>query len=140
MRPRHPGLREETARAAMRERLALAVERYEAGDTTSDLNVIDSWVQHVRELFDLMPAEGEEAAAAVAKRMAAVPQAYRQFSQTLLGAARNGRHPAQLQVEEVAGQCAAWTTPEESFYDGLVKRLTGVPDSLRGELEAAARE
>jgi hypothetical protein len=46
-----PGLREETARAAMRERLALAVERYEAGDTTSDLNVIDSWVQHVRELF-----------------------------------------------------------------------------------------
>ena len=86
-----PGLREQTARAAMQERLALAVERYDAGDTTSDLNVIDSWVQYVRELFDLMPAEGEEAAATVAKRMAAVPDAYRQFSQTLLGAARNGR-------------------------------------------------
>ena len=43
------------------------------------------------QLFDLMPAEGEEAAATVARRMAAVPQAYRQFSQTLLGAARNGR-------------------------------------------------
>ena len=85
-----PGLREQTARAAMQERLALAVERYDAGDTTSDLNVIDSWVQYVRELFDLMPAEGEEAAATVAKRMAAVPEAYRQFSQTLLGAARNG--------------------------------------------------
>ena len=86
-----PGLREQTARAAMRERLALAVERYDAGDTTSELNVIDSWVQYVRELFDLMPAEGEEAAAAVARRMAAVPEAYRQFSQTLLGAARKGR-------------------------------------------------
>jgi hypothetical protein len=53
-----PGLREQTARAAMQERLALAVERYDAGDTTSDLNVIDSWVQHVRELFDLMPRRG----------------------------------------------------------------------------------
>jgi uncharacterized protein (DUF885 family) len=135
-----PGLREQTARAAMQERLAVAVERYDAGDTTSDLNVIDSWVQYVRELFDLMPAEGEEAAATVAKRMAAVPEAYRQFSQTLLGAARNGRPPARLQVEEVAKQCAAWATPEDSFYGGLVERLTGVPDSLRGELDAAARE
>src|SRR6202451_4617277 len=87
-----------------------------------------------------MPAEGEEAAATVAKRMAAVPEAYRQFSQTLLGAARNGRPPARLQVEEVAKQCAAWATPQDSFYSGLVKRLTGVPDSLRGELDAAARE
>ena len=135
-----PGLREQTARAAMQERLALAVERYDAGDTTSDLNVIDSWVQYVRELFDLMPAEGEKAAATVAERMAAVPEAYRQFSQTLLGAALNGRPPARLQVEEVAKQCAAWATPEDSFYGGLVKRLTGVPDSLRGELDAAARE
>ena len=135
-----PGLREQTARAAMQERLAVAVERYDAGDTTSDLNVIDSWVQYVRELFDLMPAEGEEAAATVARRMAAVPEAYRQFSQTLLGAARNGRPPARLQVEEVAKQCAAWATPEDTFYGGLVNRLTGVPDSLRGELDAAARE
>jgi uncharacterized protein (DUF885 family) len=135
-----PGLREQTARAAMAERLALAVERYDAGDTTSELNVIASWVHDVRELFDLMPAEGEEAAATVARRMAAVPEAYRQFSQTLLGAARNGRPPARLQVEEVAKQCAAWATPGDSFYGGLVKRLTGVPDSLRGELDAAARE
>ena len=135
-----PGLREQTARAAMQERLALAVERYDAGDTTSDLNVIASWVQDVRQVFDLMPAEGEEAAATIATRMAAVPEAYRQFSQTLLGAARNGRPPARLQVEEVAKQCAAWATPEDSFYGGLVMRLTGVPDSLRGELDAAARE
>ena len=42
-----PGLREQTARAAMQERLALAVERYDAGDTTSEINVIDSWVQYV---------------------------------------------------------------------------------------------
>jgi len=134
-----PEPREEVARAAMRERLALAVECYDAGDTTSELNTITSWVQMVREVFDLMPTEGEEAAANISKRMAVVPRAYRQLSATLLDAARNGRSAARRQVEEVVGQCVAWAKPGDSFYSGLVERLTGVPDSLRGELAVAAR-
>src|SRR3984885_10244368 len=134
-----PGPRDQAARAAMRERLALAVERYDAGDTTSELNTINSWVQGVRKVFDLMPTDGEEAAASIAKRMAAVPRAYRQLSETLLDQARNGRCAARRQVEEVAGQCAAWARPGDSFYSGLGGRLTAVPDSLRGELAAAAR-
>jgi uncharacterized protein (DUF885 family) len=123
----------------MAERLALAVECYDAGDTTSELSTISSWVQRVREVFDLMPTEGEEAAANIARRMAAEPRAYRQLSETLLEAARDGRCAARRQVEEVAGQCAAWARPGESFYGGLAGRLTGVPDSLRGELAVAAR-
>jgi uncharacterized protein (DUF885 family) len=134
-----PEPREQVARAAMRERLALAVECYDAGDTTSELNTISSWAQKVREVFDLMPTQGEEAAANIAKRMAAVPRAYRQLSATLLDAARDGRCAARRQVEEVAWQCAAWVKPGDSFYSGLVGRLTGVPDSLRGELGVAAR-
>ena len=58
-----PALREQIARAAMRERLAVAVDLYDAGDTTSELNVSEGWVQYVRQLFDLMPTDGEEAAA-----------------------------------------------------------------------------
>jgi uncharacterized protein (DUF885 family) len=134
-----PEPREQVARAAMRERLALAVERYDAGDTSSELNTIASWVQMVREVFDLMPTEGEEAAANIAQRMAAVPRAYRQLSATLLDAARNGRPAARRQVEDVAGQCAAWAKPGDSFYSGLAGRLTAVPDSLRRELGVAAR-
>jgi uncharacterized protein (DUF885 family) len=134
-----PEPREQVARAAMRERLALAVECYDAGDTTSELNTISSWVQGVREVFDLMPTQGEEAAANIATRMAAVPRAYRRLSATLLDAARDGRCVARRQVEEVAGQCAAWARPGGSFYSGLVGRLTAVPDSLRAELGVAAR-
>jgi len=119
-----PDPREQVARAAMRERLALAVECYDAGDTTSELNTISSWVQRVREVFDLMPAQGEEAAADIARRMAAVPGAYRQLSATLLDAARDGRCAARRQVEEVAGQCAVWARPGDSFYSGLAGRLT----------------
>src|SRR6202161_1056455 len=134
-----PDPREQVARAAMRERLALAVECYDAGDTTSELNTIASWVQRAREVFDLMPTEGEEAATNIARRVAAVPRAYRQLSATLLDAARDGRCAARRQVEEVAGQCAAWAKPGDSFYSGLAGRLTAVPDSLRGELGVAAR-
>ncbi|MFY9890307.1 MAG: DUF885 domain-containing protein [Streptosporangiaceae bacterium] len=134
-----PEPREEVARAAMRERLAQTVEGYDAGDTTSELSTINSWVQRVRTVFDLMPADGEEAAANIARRMAAVPRAYRQLSATLLDAARDGRPAARRQVEEVAGQCAAWASPGDSFYSGLVGRLTAVPDSLREELGVAAR-
>src|ERR1700747_3609237 len=54
-----PDTREQVARAAMAERLALAVECYGAGDTTSELNTINSWVQKGREVFDLMPTDGE---------------------------------------------------------------------------------
>src|SRR6185312_8420267 len=90
--------REQVARAAMAERLALAVERYDAGDITSELSTISSWVQRVREVFDLMPTDGEEAAVSIARRMAAVPRAYRQLSQTLLAAARDGRCAARRQV------------------------------------------
>jgi uncharacterized protein (DUF885 family) len=133
------GPREQVARDAMRERLALAAECYDAGDTTSELNTISSWVQGVREVFDLMPTDGEEAAANIARRMAAVPRAYRQLSATLLDAARSGRSPARRQVEEVAGQCAAWAKPGDSYYSGLVERLTGVPDSLGGARAGAAR-
>jgi uncharacterized protein (DUF885 family) len=131
--------RDRVARDAMRERLALAAECYDAGDSTSKLNTINSWVQMVREGFDMMPTEGEEAAASIAKRMAAVPRAYRQLSATLLDAARNGRCAARRQVEEVAGQCAAWARPGDSFYSGLAGRLTAVPASLQRELGVAAR-
>jgi uncharacterized protein (DUF885 family) len=132
--------REQVARAAMQERLGLAVERYDAGDTTSQLNVIASPVQDVREIFDLMPTDGEQAAVNVTRRMAAVPAAYRQLSGTLLSAARDGRPPARLQVEEVAKQCADWAKPGESFYADLAGQLTGVPGSLRGDLEQAAEQ
>jgi uncharacterized protein (DUF885 family) len=130
---------ERVAQAAMRERLALAVERYEAGDTTSDLNTLNSWVQRVREVFDLMPTQGEEAAVSIARRMAAVPTAYRQLSATLADAARNGRSASRRQVGEVAAQCAGWAKRGDSFYPALAGQVTAIPDSLRGELAEAAR-
>ncbi|GAB3865208.1 hypothetical protein GCM10027610_114900 [Dactylosporangium cerinum] len=64
---------ERVAKEAMQERLGLALERFEAGDMTSDINVISSPLHGVRSSFDLMPTEGEEAATNIKDRLRAVP-------------------------------------------------------------------
>jgi len=129
--------RERVARAAMLERLGLAVELYDAGETTRELNVLASWIQGVRQVFDLMPTEGEEAQRNIAARMAAVPAAYADLQQTYAEAARLNRVAARRQIIECAKQCAQWSAPGTSFYRGLVER-TGATGALLGQLTAAA--
>ena len=114
-----PGPREQVARAAMQERLAVAVERYDAGDTTSELNVIDSWVQYVREIFDLMPTEGEEAAVNIARRMAAVPEAYRQFSRPCSTRPETAVPRPGCRSRRSPGSAPTGPAPGDSFYSGL---------------------
>ena len=129
--------RERVARAAMLERLGLSVELYDAGETTRDLNVIASWIQGVRQVFDLMPLDGEEAQRNIATRMAAVPAAYAALQQTYAEAASQNRVAARRQVIECAKQCAQWSAPGSSFYRGLVDR-TGATGGLLADLTAAA--
>src|SRR5215472_423380 len=129
--------RERVARAAMLERLGLAVELYDAGETTRELNVIASWIQGVRQVFDLMPTDGEEAQRNIAARMAAVPAVYADLQQTYAEAARQNRVAARRQIIECAKQCAHWSAPGTGFYGGLVER-TGATGALLGQLTAAA--
>jgi uncharacterized protein (DUF885 family) len=146
---------EQVAKDAMVERLGLAVEFYDSGEATSDLNVLASPLQAVRQVFDLMPIEGEHAQRNLALRMAAVPDAYAGLRRTLLESAKNGRVAARRQVVECAKQCAEWaglTAPDASsgatpadddasgagFYAGLVER-TGTQGALRAELDRAAQ-
>ncbi|MGO8730887.1 MAG: DUF885 domain-containing protein [Streptosporangiaceae bacterium] len=128
--------RERVAQAAMLERLAVAVELYDAGVVTSDINVIASWVQGVRQVFDLMPAEGEEAQRNLAARMAAVPGAYAGLRQTYAEAASQGRVAARRQILACARQCAEWSGSGD-FYGDLAGR-TGAEGALRTDLDRAA--
>ena len=143
---------EQVAKDAMLERLGLAVEFYDAGEATSDLNVLASPLQAVRQVFDLMPVEGEEAQRNLALRMAAVPEAYAGLRRTLLESAKNGHVAARRQVIACAKQCAEWagrssaaaqaSTQEGAegagFYAGLVER-TGAAGALRAELDRSAQ-
>jgi uncharacterized protein (DUF885 family) len=128
---------EQVARTAMLERLGLAVEQYDAGETTSEISVIASWMHSVRAVFDLMPVEGEQAQRDLAARMAAVPGAYAGLRRTYAESAAQGRVAARRQIEGCAKKCASWSAADGGFYAALAGRA-GATGSLRAQLGQAA--
>jgi uncharacterized protein (DUF885 family) len=138
---------EQVAQEAMQERLGLAVELYDAGAVTSELSVLTGGLHNVRSIFDLMPLAGEEAAATLSTRMAAVPHALTQSRTALLEAAAHGHVASRTQLLEVAKQCDIWVSVAgDDFWPGLARRVEEagpVSDGLRDDLErgaAAARQ
>lgn len=133
---------ERVAQEAMAERLELELARYDAGETTSELNVVTSGLHETRMAFDLMPLEGEEAAANLAARLAAVPHALRDYQRTLSEAARRGHVSSRHQIAQVAKQCDAWADPAgDDYWPALVRRATAaqsLPASLVERLTAGA--
>ncbi len=130
--------RERVAKDAMVERLALELARYDAGETTSALNVIDSPLHEVRQVLDLMPTDGDEAVDAIAARLGEIPRALTQLRTTLVEAAHAGHISARHQLVEVAKQCDLWTDPAgDDVFHGLARRLS-TTDTGRAELDRAA--
>ncbi len=130
--------RERVARDAMVERLGLQVETYDAGLTTSELNVIASPLQDLRMVFDLMDTSTEEGWASVESRLRQVPAALDGFRATLTESAGQGHRAARRQVVACAGQCTSWTDTASGpdFFTTLVQDAPDGP--LRDELAAAA--
>ena len=114
---------EQVARQAMIERLTVSGQLYESGATTSELNVIASWLQGVRQIFDLMPVDGAQAHSNLAARMAAVPAAYAALRRTYSDAAAQGsrrRPPAGRR--RARGSARTGPPPERTSTPGLVDR------------------
>ena len=134
--------REAAARDAFLERTRLEVELEDAGVARSRMSVLWSPLHEIRGVFDLMPSEGEEAVAAIAARLAAVPAALEGLRVTLADQARQGHVVAARQYAEVAEQVRRWTGQvgeAGDFYLGLVDRLEGGDRAgLRRHAEAAS--
>jgi uncharacterized protein (DUF885 family) len=129
---------ERVAKEAMQERLGLELARYDAGETTSEMNVIASALHGVRQVFDLMPTEGEPAVSNIAARLNQIPRALEQYRRTLLEAADAGHVSPRQQMIEVAKQCDVWTDPNgDDFFNGLARGLSA-DGALRAELDRGA--
>ncbi len=129
---------EQVAKDAMAERLGLELARYDTGYTASEISVISSGVHGLRMAFDLMPTEGEEAAANIAARLNAFPHAVEQYKGTLRKAADEGHVSARAQMLAVAQQCDAWTDPaRDNFYHALADRIDA-SDALAADLRRGA--
>ncbi len=124
------GEADHVARDVLVERLQLGLERYEAGDYHSDLNVIASPVQHVRMLFDLLPRASDDDYADIARRMAAVPDALAGYRASLLEGVGRGRVSAVRQVDKCAEQCDTYSGARDGT--GLLRDAGGGERSHRG--------
>lgn len=131
---------------AMRERLGLAEEIHAAGLDLQEINVIASPMQSVRDVFDLMPTATVDDWATIATRMAAVPTALEQWTDSLAAAASQGNIAPRRQYDRCIEQCADLVA-DDGYFVGLLAGATleggdplpgTVATDLRRSVDAAA--
>lgn len=131
---------EQIAKDVFLERLGVDQELHERGLDVSQLNVIASPVQEIRQIFDLTPSETPEDWAVIARRMAAVPGALEAIKSSLRHAAERGDVAAVRQVGKVARQCETWSGVhgDSPFFSRLAARAPEPSAALRADLDAGA--
>jgi uncharacterized protein (DUF885 family) len=134
--------REQAAKDAFLERLTVALDQYDAKTPQSQISVVVSELHQIRQMFDLMNTEGEEAWAAINARLARIPAALQDYRQTLIRSAEQGHVSAKRQISEITAQIRSWTGQEgESgdFFSGLAAQADA-PDTLREQVSRSATE
>ncbi|MGH3914760.1 MAG: DUF885 domain-containing protein [Pseudonocardiaceae bacterium] len=142
VRSAEPGSVDEVVAAAVfDERIGLELEVHDAGLDMAALNVLDSPVQEIRRVFDLMSTDTVQDWEIIARRLSRVPDALRGLRASLLAAADAGNAVAVRQVRRVAQQCDTWagSSGPTSFFGTLVAgadRTEGVTPALGADLRA----
>ncbi|MEO3755268.1 DUF885 domain-containing protein [Streptomyces sp. B6B3] len=123
----------------LRERLTAELAVHDAGEALRAVNNLHSPVHSVRSVFTLTPVETEEDWATVARRLRAVPDSLAGYRASLAEGLARGMVAGPWQVSTVLGQLAEWMgEPGGGGWFGAF--AADGPESLRGELDAAARQ
>src|SRR3954451_9318781 len=134
--------RERAAQESFLERLGLELELYNAQVPQSEVSVGERALHMVREAFDLMDTDGEDAWAVIDARFGAVPAALAGWAVTLRRGADSGTVYARRQLLEVAEQIRSWTGEQGSAGNMFLKMVenSGTTGTLRASLERHVRE
>ena len=117
------------AREAMMDSLRLSLDRHDADEHFRSLSMIFSPIHSMRQVFDLMPRDTEEAWRNIASRMALIPDGVASYRRTLEEGLERGLVVAKRQARETADQCDVWNGSaegQESFFEGLVDAFRAV--------------
>lgn len=129
--------------AAMREQLETEAALHDARADLASLNVIDSPIQHVREVFDVMPTATEDDWQTIAVRLGGVRQSLAGYRTSLQEAAAHGTTPALRQVLAGAKQCGA-NAGARGFFRTFARHARSdageLPEPLQRDLRAAATD
>ena len=130
--------------AAMTDRLKLDLELHDAGEYLSQLNVIASPLQALRDVLDIMPTATTDDWANIASRVSRVPEAIHGYIESLRAGAARGLVPAKLQVDEAILQAAELADPKSSFFvtftAGASPEGSPAPAALANDLTMAGRK
>jgi uncharacterized protein (DUF885 family) len=131
---------ERVAKAVFTERVGLDVQIHDAGLPLAALNVIESPVQHIRMVFDVMAAETAADWAVIAQRLAGVPEALAGLRASLLVAAERGQISALRQIIKVAEQADTWagSGANTGFFTTFVAAAEGVGGAPLARLRQSA--
>ncbi|MFE1594157.1 DUF885 domain-containing protein [Nocardia sp. NPDC058705] len=132
---------ERVAKAVFTERIGLEMEIHEAGLPLGALNVIESPVQNIRSVFDVMAAETAADWSVIAERLAGVPTALAGVRASLQVAAERGQGSALRQVLKVAEQADAWagTGGKVGFFTTFAAAADEIDGAPLTELRRAAQ-
>ncbi|MBC7303935.1 MAG: DUF885 domain-containing protein [Nocardia sp.] len=133
---------ERVAKAVFTERIGLEVQIHDAGLPLAALNVIESPVQSIRMVFDVMAVESAADWALIAQRLAQVPAALAGVRASLLVAAERGQGSALRQVIKVAEQADTWagSGAKVGFFTTFVAGAQDIDGAPLAELRRGAQE
>ena len=132
------------AREAMMDSLRLSLDRHDADEHFRSLSMIFSPIHSMRQVFDLMPRDNEEAWTNIASRMALIPEGIASYRRTLEEGMERDLVVANRQAIETAAQCDVWNgnaKGQESFFQSLVDafRQSGIEsEPIESDLRVAA--
>ncbi|MER5470668.1 DUF885 domain-containing protein [Streptomyces sp. NPDC002685] len=123
----------------LRERLTAGLAVHDAGEGLRSVGNLHTAAHSVRQVFTLTPTETDEDWAAVAERLRAVPAALAGYRESLaLGLDRKlyaGPRPTATFIE----QLTEWSDTDGQGRGWFEEFVVAGPDSVRAELDAAAR-
>ena len=135
-----PGGREEVAKDFLAGNLRSGLALDDAGETLRAIAVIGSPFQTVRQVFDIMPVDTEQAWSNIAERMGKVGAALAGYRASLSEAVSRGLPPARRQVLACAAQGETWAGlhGDPAYFSQLVARYRGADGALAKALVDAA--
>lgn len=125
---------------AMRDRLGVDRDYYEAGFDHANLNVIESPLQNIRDTFDLLPTATVADWESIDVTLAAVPASIAGYQESLRLAKDRGQVAARIQIEKVIEQ-ARDLAGEDSTFLRLIAgadEVAEVSPQLRADLSTHA--
>lgn len=123
----------------LRERLNAELAVHEADEALRAVSNIHSPAHAVREVFTVTPAETEEDWSAVAERLGGVPAALDGYRESLALGLERGLLGGPRPTETFIGQLSEWAGSGAEGTGWFEKFAAAGPDSLRKELDSAAR-